>query len=116
MADSTQPRYRKTQIEPVLEAMGYLVLRFWNNDVLQNLEGVLDEILSTLTQHRSGPLHPDPLPLGERPKKARANVQYRAHIRSYDVAHRATASQPRGGAHPRARRRHGHHDPAAQAG
>jgi very-short-patch-repair endonuclease len=35
----------------ILEAMGYLVLRFWNNDVLQNLEGVLDEILATLKQH-----------------------------------------------------------------
>jgi very-short-patch-repair endonuclease len=34
-----------------LEAMGYLVLRFWNNDVLQNLEGVLEEILATLKQH-----------------------------------------------------------------
>jgi very-short-patch-repair endonuclease len=35
----------------ILEAMGYLVLRFWNNDVLQNLEGVLEEILATLKQH-----------------------------------------------------------------
>jgi len=34
-----------------LEAMGYLVLRFWNNDVLQNLDGVLEEILSTVKQH-----------------------------------------------------------------
>ena len=31
--------------------MGYLVLRFWDNDVLQNLEGVLDETLATLKQH-----------------------------------------------------------------
>ena len=35
----------------ILEAMGYLVLRFWNNDVLRNLEGVLEEILATLEQH-----------------------------------------------------------------
>ena len=54
----------------ILEAMGYLVLRFWNNDVLQNLEGVLEEILKTLEQHRSEPPHPDPLPYGEREKKA----------------------------------------------
>jgi very-short-patch-repair endonuclease len=52
-----------------LEAMGYLVLRFWNNDVLQNTEGVLEEILGTL-QHRSEPPHPDPLPFGEREKEA----------------------------------------------
>ena len=50
--------------------MGYLVLRFWNNDILQNLEGVLEEILNTLTQYRSEPPHPDPLPEGEREKKA----------------------------------------------
>src|SRR5437016_6155379 len=31
----------------VLESMGYLVLRFWNNDVIQNTDGVLQEILST---------------------------------------------------------------------
>jgi very-short-patch-repair endonuclease len=35
----------------ILEAMEYLVLRFWNNDVLQNLEGVLDEISRTAKQH-----------------------------------------------------------------
>jgi very-short-patch-repair endonuclease len=54
----------------ILEATGYLVLRFWNTDVLQNLEGVLEEILNTLTQHRSEPPHPDPLPSGEREQKA----------------------------------------------
>src|SRR5258708_7119484 len=45
----------------VLEAMGYLVLRFWNNGVLRNTEGVLEEILNTL-QPRSEPPHPGPLP------------------------------------------------------
>jgi lysyl-tRNA synthetase class 2 len=34
----------------ILEAMGYLVLRFWNNDVLQNTDGVLEEILNTAKQ------------------------------------------------------------------
>jgi very-short-patch-repair endonuclease len=53
----------------ILEAMGYLVLRFWNNDVLQNTEGVLEEIVNTL-RHRSEPPHPDPLPFGEREKGA----------------------------------------------
>jgi very-short-patch-repair endonuclease len=53
-----------------LEAMGYLVLRFWNNDVTQNLEGVLEEILSTAKQHLPEPPHPDPLPFREREKSA----------------------------------------------
>jgi very-short-patch-repair endonuclease len=54
----------------ILEAMGYLVLRFWNNDVMQNIDGVLEEISNTLKQHRSEPPHPDPLPNGEREKSA----------------------------------------------
>ena len=49
-----------------LEAMGYLVVRFWNNDVMQNMEGVLHDILTTVSQPRSGPPHPNPLPSGER--------------------------------------------------
>jgi very-short-patch-repair endonuclease len=35
-----------------LEARGYLVIRFWNNDVLANTEGVLLRILEAL---RAGP-------------------------------------------------------------
>ena len=31
-----------------IEATGYLVLRFWNDDVLQNIEGVIGEIERTL--------------------------------------------------------------------
>ena len=54
----------------VLEAMGYLVLRFWNNEVLSNIDGVLETILGTAKQHSSEPPHPDPLPHGEREKKA----------------------------------------------
>jgi very-short-patch-repair endonuclease len=46
-----------------LEAMGYRVLRFWNNDVLKNVQGVLEVILEALA--RPAP-HPNPLPAGER--------------------------------------------------
>ncbi len=46
-----------------LEAMGYRVLRFWNNDVLKNVEDVLEVILEALA--RPAP-HPSPLPEGER--------------------------------------------------
>ena len=46
-----------------LTSNGYRVLRFWNNDVLQNMDGVLQTILETL---RTVPPHPNPLPEGER--------------------------------------------------
>jgi len=46
-----------------LEAMGYRVLRFWNNDALKNLDGVLEVILEALA---SPAPHPNPLPEGER--------------------------------------------------
>jgi len=46
-----------------LEAYGYLVLRFWNNDVLRNTDGVVETILATASQE---PPHPNPLPNGER--------------------------------------------------
>jgi very-short-patch-repair endonuclease len=35
----------------------YRVLRFWNNDVLKNIEGVLEVIASTLSAE--SPPHPD---------------------------------------------------------
>jgi very-short-patch-repair endonuclease len=46
-----------------LEAQGYLVLRFWNNEVLRNIDGVVESILDTLNP---SPPHPNPLPNGER--------------------------------------------------
>ncbi len=53
-----------------LEELGYLVLRFWNNDVLTNIDGVLETIVSTAKQHSPEPPHPGPLPHGEREKCA----------------------------------------------
>ena len=47
----------------VLEAQGYLVLRFWNNDILRNIDGVVESIVETLNPR---PPHPNPLPNGER--------------------------------------------------
>jgi very-short-patch-repair endonuclease len=46
-----------------LSSQGYRVLRFWNNDVLTNSEGVLEMIRHKL---EATPPHPDPL----RPKGA----------------------------------------------
>jgi very-short-patch-repair endonuclease len=44
-----------------LRAEGYKVLRFWDNEVFSNLEGVLEIIRNALLTP-----HPDPLPQGER--------------------------------------------------
>jgi adenine-specific DNA-methyltransferase len=39
-----------------LQAKGYRVLRFWNNDVLTNMEGVLEKILDALAHpHLTSP-------------------------------------------------------------
>jgi len=47
-----------------LEAHGYVVVRYWNNDVMQNLEGVLVDLLGVLTRAgKTDPL-PDPPPRG----------------------------------------------------
>ena len=71
MVDSMQPALWKIQTEPKFSKQWDIwFCDFWNNDVLQNNEGVLEEILNTLEQHRSEPPHPDPLPSGEREKSA----------------------------------------------
>ena len=58
----------------VLESCGYLVLRYWSNDVMKNLDGVLEDIVATLPPMPGGPPtpsapHPGPLPSGERGKR-----------------------------------------------
>ena len=47
-----------------LQSEGYRVLRFWNNQVLKELESVLEAILSGLAE--SAYPSPNPLPQGER--------------------------------------------------
>ena len=49
-----------------LEDRGFLILRFWNNEVLENTEGVLETIAQALEDRK--PPHPGPLPPGERGK------------------------------------------------
>jgi len=54
-----------------LESQGFRVIRFWNHDVLQNTDGVLERIREELKPDRdepasSAPPHPNPLPRGER--------------------------------------------------
>ena len=47
-----------------LAAQGYRVLRFWNHEVLTNIEAVLERIVSVLSDP-----YPSPLPGREREKK-----------------------------------------------
>jgi very-short-patch-repair endonuclease len=49
-----------------IERDGYRVLRFWNHDVMDNLDGVLEVIAATVSPSPSQPLAgPLPLPSGE---------------------------------------------------
>ena len=48
-----------------LERRGYGVLRFWNNDVAQNLEGVLLKVLNALHERRKTLTQPSPAKAGE---------------------------------------------------
>jgi very-short-patch-repair endonuclease len=52
-----------------LTAQGFRIIRFWNNDVLNNIEGVLEVILAALAGERKEEEeeeeedpHPSPLP------------------------------------------------------
>jgi very-short-patch-repair endonuclease len=47
-----QNKVRDASRTEALEAMDYLVLRFWNNDVLRNIDGALEEILRTINADR----------------------------------------------------------------
>jgi very-short-patch-repair endonuclease len=55
-----------------LNARGYLVLRFWDNDVLQNIDAVLEQIARVLNDP-----HPGPLP-GRARTKTRAGDRRKA--------------------------------------
>jgi len=58
-ADNTTDLARTTY----LNAQGYRVLRFWNNDVLDNIDSVIETIISVF---RTAPPTPDPSPPQER--------------------------------------------------
>ena len=45
-----------------LEKVGWTILRFWNNDILQNTDGVLEIILRACEERRKGKPSPCPLP------------------------------------------------------
>lgn len=49
-----------------LESEGYRVLRFWNNEVFEDVEVVLEVIVRALNESGLYHPHPDPLPSRER--------------------------------------------------
>ena len=56
-----------------LRNQGYTVLRFWNNDVMRELEGVLEEIRSALSANPT--LSPSPSPTSVRGERVRERVK-----------------------------------------
>jgi very-short-patch-repair endonuclease len=48
-----------------LESQGYRILRFWNNDVLKNIDGVMEAILAAMREYN---VSPPPLPPPHRAK------------------------------------------------
>jgi very-short-patch-repair endonuclease len=55
-----------TERTAYLAAHGYRVLRFWNHDVLNDIDAVLERIVAALKSP-----HPDPLPKGEGEERER---------------------------------------------
>ena len=49
----------------VLQAHGYRVLRYWNDDVLVRTEAVLEDILRAIEQSNCTPLRPSPSPAAQ---------------------------------------------------
>jgi adenine-specific DNA-methyltransferase len=45
-----------------LQRQGFRIIRFWNNDVLENMDGVLEVILDALGGQKEEDPHPNPLP------------------------------------------------------
>ena len=66
-----------------LNAEGYSVLRFWNNDVLTNLEGVHDAIVSTLALNPSPDLRYAPATLSPQGRGERGARAASTKKRSY---------------------------------
>lgn len=51
-----------------LQALGWKVIRFWNSEVAENLDGVAGAILEEVTA-RLDPTHPRPLPVSREGRK-----------------------------------------------
>ena len=54
-----------TRRSEFLEQAGFKVLRFWNNEVFENIEGVVQVIIAALVERASTPSPPNPPLEGE---------------------------------------------------
>lgn len=92
-ADSASDVSRSREIE----RLGYRVIRFWNHDVLENMDGVLETILREVERARTHP-HPTSssrhaLGRGEAPAGAQPGREERRRIRAQKI----TLSSRQGG-------------------
>jgi very-short-patch-repair endonuclease len=83
---------RDTERSIYLESQGYRILRFWNNDVLKNIDGVMEAILAAMHQQEAGP---PPLPPPHHAKTRGG----RGTERPSRVADDATATPMQGASH-----------------
>jgi very-short-patch-repair endonuclease len=76
-----------------LTSQGFVVLRFWNNEIFENLEGVVERILVQLQQP-----HPSPQPLSRKGRGARrAQITATSTNTSNDKTASLASLPPRGG-------------------
>jgi len=59
----TEQAARDDERTKILEGAGFIVLRFWNNEVLSNIDGVSEVILDAVVSTRRNP-SPQPSPQG----------------------------------------------------
>jgi very-short-patch-repair endonuclease len=67
-ADGGQHALESVDVERTqwLNSQGFAVLRFWNDEILTNIEGVIDVVLMQCDKDANCPPLPNPLPQGER--------------------------------------------------
>jgi very-short-patch-repair endonuclease len=78
-ADGSQHAESQADVErdDWLKEQGFTVLRFWNSDILTNMEGVAEAIVAATRNNAAqtcGDPTPNPLPQGERALESASNV------------------------------------------
>ncbi len=73
--NETQNIARDNKRTAYLENQGFHLIRFWDSDVLRNMDGVLEKIRETLAE-----LSPSPLPLPSRERRKKASLPMRERL------------------------------------
>jgi very-short-patch-repair endonuclease len=84
-AQHNQPEnvIRDTERSIYLQSQGYRILRFWNNNVLKNIDGVLEAIFAEMLQNAASP---PPLPPPHRAKMRGGRGTERPSYVANDIA------------------------------